>query len=184
MKKEVQAQVLCHWQQTSLEELATRLPHQHLEESSSAVMLIQSLTSQHQLQNHASVLLVGDPCMDAVVVVKKPVGLHCLTCSNCNSCRHVKAIKGDTVTDASLTDARLEKWLHNFDMVFDKSTGQRRVTSISQVVDHAQPVSLAIAASIPWATPSRYHEDHKFCMCECRQRLLSRPVQTLVHQKL
>ena len=126
-------QVLCQWQRTSLEELATRQPAQQLEESSSAMMLIQSLACQHQLDNIMSVLLVGDPCMDAVVVVRKSVGLHCLTCSNCSSCHHVKAIKGDTVTDTVLAETRLDKWQHNFELVFDRSTGQRRVTSVSQV---------------------------------------------------
>ena len=128
-------QVICWWRQTSLDDLATQQPDQSQQTDSSDVMLIQSVPSQYQLQNFNSVLLVGDPCIDAVIVVQKPIGLHCLTCSSSGSCRHVKAVKGDTATDMYVADARLEKWLHNFELVFDRSTGRRRVTSISQVSD-------------------------------------------------
>ncbi|DBA94637.1 TPA: hypothetical protein ACH3X1_002209 [Trebouxia sp. C0004] len=46
--------------------------------------------------------------------------------------QHVKAIQGDTATEAASVEDREAAWLRKFGSVFDRTTARRRVTSISQ----------------------------------------------------
>ncbi len=61
-----------------------------------------------QLQEFTSVSPVGDPCMAGFVAVYKAPGLLCLTCLTQRTCRHVKAIQGQTATEAASLGDREE----------------------------------------------------------------------------
>jgi len=114
--------------------LATRQPAEDLKaEGSCDTVLVQSVLVPEQLQGFNSVSPVGDPCMAALVVECKVAELLCLTCPTQRTCRHVKAIQGDTATEAASLEDREEAWLRNFGFVSGRSTAQRHVTSISQV---------------------------------------------------
>ena len=116
--------------------MAARDPDESLKaQHSSDELLIQSVTVQQCLKGIEAVLLVGDPCVDAVVVVQKDAGFFCTQCSQQRTCRHVRAVQGDAVAEASSVEAKQQAWLQKFESVFDNETGCRRVTSISQARD-------------------------------------------------
>lgn len=113
--------------------MAARDPDDSLKaQHSSDVLLIQFVTVQQCLNGINAVLLVGDPCVDAVVVVQKEAGLFCTQCSQQRSCQHVRAVQGNAVAETSSMEAKQQAWLQKFESVFDNETGRRRVTSISQ----------------------------------------------------
>lgn len=101
-------------------------------ENSSAALLMQSVAVQDSINGVNAVVLVGDPCSDAVVLVKKTAGLFCLSCSAQRACRHVKAFLGDTASDMSNMNARQAAMNQKFAEAFD-SAGSRRIISVSQV---------------------------------------------------
>lgn len=123
-----------HWQNASVRDMAARTPDENLKaRHSSDTLLIQSVAIHQCLHNISSVLLVGDPGVDAVAVVQKDSGYFCLQCSSQRSCRHVRAIQGDAEAEATSVEARQQAHIQKFEGIFDSETGRRRVTSISQV---------------------------------------------------
>ena len=67
--------------------MAARDPDKSLKaQQSSDELLIQSVTVQLCLKGIEALLLVGDPCVDAVVVVQKDAGLFCMQCSQQCTC--------------------------------------------------------------------------------------------------
>ena len=125
-------QMQLHWQNTSVRDMAARTPDKTLRaRHSSDTLLIQSVAEW--LHSISSVLLVGDPDVDAVAVVQKDLGYFCLQCSSQRSCRHVRSIQGDARAEAISVEARRQAHIQKFEGIFDGETGRRRVTSISQV---------------------------------------------------
>ena len=113
--------------------MAERSPDESLIlQQSSDALLLQFVTVQQCPTGVNAVLLVGDPCVDAVVVLQKEAGLFCTQCSQQRSCRHVRAVQGDAVAEASSVEAQQLAWLQKFEAIFDNGTGRRRVTNISQ----------------------------------------------------
>ena len=56
--------------------------------------------------------------MAAFVVVYKAPGLLCLTCLTQRTCRHVKAVQGQTATENAFLGDREEAWLLKFGSEF------------------------------------------------------------------
>ena len=73
-------------------EMAERNPDESLRlQHNSDALLLQSVTIQQCPTGVNAVLLVGDLCVDAGVVLQKEAGLFCTQCSQQRSCRHVRA---------------------------------------------------------------------------------------------
>ena len=127
-------QVLSRWQQASIPDLAARQPDSSQKsDCSHDALLIQSIPVHEPSGGVSAVTLVGDPCLDAVPVAHRRSGPFCLRCSAQRTCRHIKAMSGDIAAELVSAEARDAAWIEKFAAVFDMSTGQRRVTSISQV---------------------------------------------------
>ena len=96
-------QVICEWRQIALQDLVTAVPDTKLlAVTSSKACLVQSLATQEPQSGVLQVMLVGDPCSDAVAVVRRSAGLFCLSCSarKRKTCQHVKAVHGDHQTES------------------------------------------------------------------------------------
>ena len=65
--------------------------------------------------------------------MQKDLAYFCLQCSSQRSCRHVRSIQGDARAEAISVEARQQAHIQKFEGIFDDETGQRQVTSISQV---------------------------------------------------
>ena len=96
-------------------------------------LLVQSVPLHDRHDGITAVMLVGDPSLDAAVVVQRTAGFFCLCCSAQRPCRHVKAISGNTEAVVADIQARESAWANKFTQAFDTSSGRRHVTSISKV---------------------------------------------------
>ena len=130
-------QVLAAHQGLSLEELALQQPDKELVvDRQSCSVLVQSVMPKDLMLS--SIMVVGDPCADAAVLTEKQGKLCCLSCYARSGCRHVKAAQGNEQTEAIIAEATAAAFADKFSQNFDTSTGQRRVTSVSQVSRHWQ----------------------------------------------
>lgn len=127
-------QILCRWRECTWEGL-TQLPpdEAQLATDTPELCLVQSVSMTETQTGTTEVFVVGDPCSDAVILVRRTAGLFCLSCSAQKTCRHVKAVQGDIQTAADWNEAQQDAWTQRFEARFDRSTGQRCVTSCSQV---------------------------------------------------
>lgn len=159
--------MLCRWRLYKLSDLACLQPDAaQLAETSVDSCLIQHINMQESHSGVLGAVLVGNPCLDAVVVVDRTAGLFC---SAQKTCRHVKAAQGDNHTAAEWNELQQQSWEQQFEHRFDRVTGRRLVTSGSKVS------AIQIAASY---TPLPL----QVC-CTYRHTLLSLPAPHMLRQK-
>lgn len=128
------SQVLSRWQQLTLQDMAAQQPNADLViVADEDALLVQSVPLHDRHDGVTAVMLVGDPSLDAAIVVQRTAGLFCLSCSAQRSCRHAKAISGNTEAVVADIQARESAWANKFAQAFDTSSGRRCVTSISKV---------------------------------------------------
>ena len=103
---------------------------QLLVNTSSEACLVQSVATQDRQSGVLEVMLVGDPCSDAVPKVLRSAGLFCLSCSAQRMCRHVTAAQGDQQNANACNKAQQLACQQRFQNAFDG--GRRRITTLSQ----------------------------------------------------
>ena len=131
MYQGVALQVICQWRQIGLSDLVTTVPDsQLLASTSSEACLVQSVATQERQSGVLEIMLVGDPCSDAVPVVQRSAGLFCLSCTAQRTCRHVKAAQGDQQNENAWHEAQQLACQQRFQDAF--VGGRRRITSLSQ----------------------------------------------------
>ena len=127
-------QVVFGWQQISLQQLACKPANSQsiIRNDCSSEVLVQSVCASDAAVT--GLIVVGDPCEDAAVLVEKAGKWSCLACYARTQCRHVKAAKGIEQTEQAVEKATADAWAERFNTSFDNVTGQRRVTSVSKVL--------------------------------------------------